>query len=230
MELRKRLSAQGAERGEGVVRGGAFGLAQSVVNKSSAGVAHLMAHELEEGEFAELVHQHAVGVDALANGELGVFILVARFAGGEHERDGEPLEVPFEGRLRGFVKVVDVKEELAVGSGETAKIAHVGVAADLDVDAGRGQRGEVLGHERDRAAVETERRGGHAGVLQRQELANSSLLGGADAGDGIAVLGRFPLGVVGAGEVVAAVLSRMMRCCRVRSGLRRSGALGTLKL
>ena len=91
-------------------------------------------------------------------------------AAGEKDRRGEALDVPLEGAADGFVEVVDVEDEAAVGAAVGAEVEQVGVAADLRHDAGVGVRGEVGGHDGHGAAKEAERRRGHALVFELDEL------------------------------------------------------------
>ncbi len=73
-------------------------------------------------------------------------------------RSGHALQVPLEGAADGFVEVVDVEDEAAVGRGKSAEVAHMGVAAELADDAGGGQHGQVGGHDRHGAAKVAEGR------------------------------------------------------------------------
>ncbi len=102
---------------------------------------------------------------------------MARGAAGEHERGGHALQVPLEGAANGFVEVVDVEDEAAVGRGVGAEVAHVGVAAELADDAGGGERGEVGGHHRHSAAKVAEGRCGHELVLELDERGNAAAHG-----------------------------------------------------
>ena len=68
-------------------------------------------------------------------------------AAGHLEAGREALEVPLEGAGEGLVEVVDVEDQRALGSGEAAEVGEVGVAAELDVEAGRRRGGEVGGHQ-----------------------------------------------------------------------------------
>ena len=54
--------------------------------------------------------------------------------GGEHEAGREAFQVPFPGTREGFVEVVDIEEECAVGCAEQTEIGEMGVAAELGVD------------------------------------------------------------------------------------------------
>src|SRR4051794_20481236 len=67
-------------------------------------------------------------------------------------------------RARRLVEVVDVEDELALGRGEAAEVRHVGVAAELRVQAGHRRVGEVRSHDGGRPAEERERRLEHPPV------------------------------------------------------------------
>jgi len=61
-------------------------------------------------------------------------------APGDDEARGEPRHVPFPGRHRHLVEVVDVEREPPLRRGEAAEVQQVAVAAGHDLQAGR--RGE----------------------------------------------------------------------------------------
>ena len=135
-------------------------------------------------------------------------VLGARLAAGEHEAGGHALDVPLEGAADGFVEVVDVEDEAAVGRGEGAEVADVGVAAELGEDAGVGAEGEIAGHDRDGSAEEAEGRGGHAVVLDGDQLGDAAAHGLGEQGErvGAAEIG-LPAGVVGAAHELALLLA-----------------------
>ena len=71
-----------------------------------------------------------------------------------------------------LVEVVEVEDEPPLGRGEGAEVGEMGVAAELRLEARpRGPR-EIRRHHRRGAAVEGERRGQHAAVAQRHQLAH----------------------------------------------------------
>jgi hypothetical protein len=77
----------------------------------------------------------------------------------------------------GLVEVVEVEDQVALGRGVEAEVAQVGVAADDRLDPGAGQMGEVLGHQRGRAAQEGVRRGQHAPDPHRHQPLQPALVG-----------------------------------------------------
>ncbi len=101
-------------------------------------------------------------------------LLRGQGASGEHKAGGKPLQVPLEGTADGLIEVVDVEDEAAVGRGECAEVADVGVSADLINDAGVGQGGEIGGHDGDGSAKVAEGRREHAFVLEGDELRDAA--------------------------------------------------------
>ena len=75
----------------------------------------------------------------------------------------KPLNVPLPGRRQSFVEIVDVEEDVAFRRGETTEIHQVSVAAGLHAKSGRRRRGQIGRHDLGGAAIEGERRLGHAG-------------------------------------------------------------------
>ena len=80
----------------------------------------------------------AVGGEEGVGGVAAVAVLGASLAAGEDEAGGHALDVPLEGAADGFVEVVEVEDEAAVGRGKGAEVADVRVAAELGEDAGIG--------------------------------------------------------------------------------------------
>ena len=108
--------------------------------------------------------------------------LVARLASGKDDGCGHAFEVPLEGAADGFVEVVDVEDEAAVGCGEGAEIADVGVAADLRFDAGVGDDGEICSHDGSRSTEEDEGRLRHELMLELEQGGNAAALGALKQG------------------------------------------------
>ena len=86
-----------------------------------------------------------------------------------------------------LVEVVEVEDERALGRGEAPEVGEVGVAAELRVEADARRRGEVVGHDRRRAAVEGERRDEHSAVAHRHELGDARRRLRLEDRDGVAV-------------------------------------------
>ena len=136
-------------------------------------------------------------------------VLCAGFAAGEDEAGGHALDVPLEWAADGLVEVVDVEDETAVGRGEGAEVAYVGVAAELGKQSGVGaerERSEAMmgtaprkkpkGDAAMRSYLMEARSGDAAADGVGEELER---VGGAGAG--------LPAGVVGAAHVLAVGLA-----------------------
>ena len=90
------------------------------------------------------------------------------------EARGQPLDVPLPGSRNRLVEVVEVEHQVPLGRGVAAEVRQVRVPAQLDLDPGRGRRGEVRGHHRGAAPEEGERGGEHPPVPQRDQLLDPS--------------------------------------------------------
>jgi len=53
---------------------------------------------------------------------------------GDDHACGEALEIPFPQRRYGLIEVIDVEDDLPLGSGKAAEIQQVGISAGLDPD------------------------------------------------------------------------------------------------
>ena len=132
----------------------------------------LVAGHVDDGHAGERLDELAVAGNAGMDGFVAFFLLClagGSFTPGEHQAGGDAFQIPLEGAADGFVEIVDVEDESSVGCGEGAEVADVGVAADLVDDAGVGQEREVRGHDGHGATEESEGRGKHALVLERDE-------------------------------------------------------------
>src|SRR5690349_7479711 len=109
-----------------------------------------------ERQASEGAHVFGVTSDATLDGVGGGAFFVARLASGEDNGGGHTLEVPFEGAAKCFIEVIDIEDEPTVRSSEGAKIAHVGIAANLHFDAGVGNDGKIGGHDGSRSAKKDE--------------------------------------------------------------------------
>ena len=98
-------------------------------------------------------------------------------AGGDDDAGRQALDVPLPGSGQSFIEIVDVEEDVALRRGEAAEIHKVSVAAGLHAKSGRRGRREIGRHERGRPAIEGERRLGHAGEADRDQLLDSALVG-----------------------------------------------------
>ena len=101
------------------------------------------AYYVEPSQTMPTVSQEAMGTppgweDWDNDGNPGYTLNVSGLAPGQDEAGGEAFDVPLEGAEGGLVEVVDVEDEAAVGAGEGAEVANMGVAAELAADAGVG--------------------------------------------------------------------------------------------
>ena len=124
---------------------------------------------VEDGRFREFGHDFAIaGGHPLR--ELAPGLPAQDVEGGHHEAGGETLEVPFPGRDRGFVEVVYIEHQPALGRRETAEVEAMTVAARLDPQAAAGCARQVGRHYGGAPAQEGEGRDLHAGIAQRQQF------------------------------------------------------------
>lgn len=82
---------------------------------------------------------------------------VALVAGGDVEAGGEALHVPFPGAGVGFVEVVDIEDQVALGRGEATEVQQVAVAAERHDQAAVRRAGQIVRLHDRRAAEERER-------------------------------------------------------------------------
>jgi hypothetical protein len=198
----------GVGYGEGLeklLRSGAAGLGEDGGHGVGFGEAvNLVAAELKYGHGGEDVHHAAVLVGEVEDGIATCGAFDAGFPARKDEAGSEALEVVLEGTADGFVEVVDVEDEAAIGGGEGSEVEDVGVAAELGGDAGVGMAGEIGGHDGDGAAEEAEGAGGHALILNRNEAGNAAAHGGAKEFEGIVGAGvELEAGVCAACELLA---------------------------
>ena len=187
------------------MRGGTAGLSEDGGHGVGFGKAmDLIAAELEYGHGGEGAHHAAVLVGEVEDGVATSGTFNAGFPARKDEAGGEALDVVLEGATDGFVEVVDVEDEAAVGGGEGSEVKDVGIAAELGGDAGVGMAGEVGGHDGDCAAKEAEGTSGHALILDGDEAGNAAAHGGTEEFEGIVGAGgELEVGVGAAGELLA---------------------------
>jgi hypothetical protein len=100
---------------------------------------------------------------------------VVRFQAGENDARGHALHIPFPRTGDGFIEVVDVENETAVGRFVAAQILDVRIAAELHEDTCMRLIGEIGSHDGDGTAEESKRRFRHPAVFERQKLWYASL-------------------------------------------------------
>jgi hypothetical protein len=225
-----RTLAHPGELGQGAVAGAAAGDAGGPLDLApQRPVGHLLAHPVDvqavegpgqqrlAGQVAELA---AVGRGAAHDRVLAGVLGQAVLAPGDPDAGRQPPHVPFPRAGVGLVEVVEVEDQVALRRGVEAEVAKVGVAADDRLDAGAGQGGEVLGHERGPAAQERVRRGHHAPDAKGDQAFEPAGVRLLDEVDRVGpVLGRAPFAHAPAGQVLAQgapggvpLLARRQRC------------------
>src|ERR1700688_883184 len=155
---------RGATDGLCVLRGGAG--QQGVVDRR-VGVPHI-----ELPHPGERLHSFSIRPRARAYHLLALARPKAVGAGGNREAGDESLDIPFPRPRQRLVEVVDVKDEVAFGTGEQTEVRQMRVAAQLDIEPGVLVPGHVRGHDERYAAEERERRRQNSAVSDRQKLAD----------------------------------------------------------
>ncbi len=145
-----------------------------------AHAVHLVAAYLDQGHAGKGVHLRGIVLNEVLHCRSRRGVFVAGAAAGKRYRRCHALEIPLEGTADGFVEVVDVKNEAAVGRGKGAEVAHVRVAAELRDDAGIRQQGQIGSHDRDGATKVAEGRRGHQLILQLDERGNAAVHGAGE--------------------------------------------------
>ncbi len=170
---------------------------------------HLVARELQHRHAGEEVDGGAVIGEERERGFDAQAALGAGVVAGEDEAGGHAFDVPLEGAADGLVEVVEVEDEAAVGGGEGAEVADVGVAAELGMDAGVGAEREVVRHHGNRAAEVSEGRKRHAIGLDADEGGDATAHGLGEQLQGVGAAEFWlPSGVAGAGHLAAMRLAK----------------------
>ena len=119
--------------------------------------------DVERAHRGVIRHSFAVGAHGLRRRLRGRAIGQVDMTSGDDHAGRKSLNVPLPGRRQGFVEIVDVEEDVALRRSETAEIHKMSVAAGLHAKSARRGRRQIGRHDRGRAAIEGERRLGHAG-------------------------------------------------------------------
>src|SRR6185437_5360090 len=112
-------------------------------------------------------HSFPVGAHGLRRRLRRLAVKEVEMAGGDDDASRQPLDVPLPGSGQSFIEIVDVEEDVALRRGETAEIHKMSVAASLYAKSGGWSRSQIGRHDRGRAAIEGERRLGHASEANR---------------------------------------------------------------
>ncbi len=134
-------------------------------------------------------HGAPVGTDRVERRLAAPVLIRAGLPAREHERGGEPLQVPLPGAVQRLVEVVQIDDQAATRIAVQAEIGRVRVAADLGADPGHGGAGEVVRHEPRRTAQKREGRRRHPADPDRGELGKPAEVGLLDGGHGVGAAG-----------------------------------------
>ena len=111
-----------------------------------------------------------VALGRQTHGLAAPFVTEAARAPANGDAGHQALHVPFPMAAGGFVEIVQVEHEVRFRGAVAAEVRDVRVATRLHQKPRGGQRGQISGHGKGRAAKEGERRGRHAAVpLRHQE-------------------------------------------------------------
>ena len=88
----------------------------------------------------------------------------------EHERRGEPLDVPLPRRRQCLVEIVDVEDDVALRRREAAEVQQMAIAAGLHAYPCLGRGRKISRHHAGGAAIEGERRNQHPSIPHRQQF------------------------------------------------------------
>ena len=138
---------------------------------------NLIVRQLQHGHLGEAVQRAAIAFEEGLRSVKAEAVLGACLASGEQEAGGHSLDVPLEGASDGFVEIVDVEDEAAIGRGKGPKVANVRIATELGENTRVGAKREIAGHDGHRSAEETEGRNCHAVVLDGSECGNAAAHG-----------------------------------------------------
>ena len=120
--------------------GGSLGFADEFVGVD-VGVPNV-----EGVHFGKTVNVFAVGAGQEVDGVFTLAIAQPDLAKTENDAGGEAFQVPFPGSGESLIKIVDVKNQAALGTGESTEVGSVAIATGLHADASGGSFGKVPGH------------------------------------------------------------------------------------
>ena len=126
--------------------------------------------DLHRRHLGELGHRLPVGAHRGECGVARVGPAEAVVPGRDREARRHPLQVVLEWPGQRLVEVVQVEQQLPLGGREHPEVRQMGVAAELNLQAGPGRVLQVGGHDLGRAPVEGERGDHHAAVADRHEV------------------------------------------------------------
>ena len=118
----------------------------------------------------EVGHRGAVLADRVKHDPFLVLPGKAVVARRDQHAGGESLDIPLPRTGQRLIKIVDIEHQAPLGRGEHPEVRQVRIPAALHCQPRPRRRGEVIGHEQRRPAIERERRDQHPPVADRHEL------------------------------------------------------------
>ena len=151
----------------------------------------------------------AIGAHALQHRAAAGVVRLTIVPRSDQKAHDQALQVPLPRCGKRLVEIVEIEDQVALGRCKSAEVEQVAVAARLHVDAGGRHRGEIVRHQRRRAAQERERRADHASVADRHQFLQPAAVGGLEYRDGVASPARrLPFGVALARNPLAEGLAK----------------------
>ena len=143
--------------------------AVSFLRSSSAGRSRVPDLEVSAARRSRAIAS-PIGTNRRGDGPFPLRGREPEVAAGDLEARRETLDVPLDRPGQRLVEVVQPEDQLALGCREQPEVHQVRVTAELRREPRHGRRRQVGGHDRGRASVEGERRGGHPPVAKRHEI------------------------------------------------------------
>jgi hypothetical protein len=131
-------------------------------------------------------------------------VRVASFPASKNQAGRKPTQVPFPRGTNGFIKVVDIEYQPAIGGGIRAQVAHVSVTANLNRNSGAGQGRQIGRHHSDIPTEEPKRGDRHSSHLDGDQFSNAFLIDLKNDFNGIvATLAAVPVSMIRAPKFAA---------------------------
>ncbi len=162
------------------------------IRRRSDDVLHVQPEipHLQRTHLREPAQVLAIGAHAGQGGLPGLLVLEIVVPPGHHEARGQPLDVPFPGGRMGFVEIIQIEDQIALGCGEEPEIEQMAIAAGLHLQPRAGRGGQIRGHQGGGAPQEGERTAQHPPIADRDQCVQAAFIGVFQDGDGIAPRGR----------------------------------------
>jgi hypothetical protein len=133
----------------------------------------LVVNNLEHRHGGKDVHHAPVLLGKVENRIAAHRPLYTGFPASQDQARSKAFNVVLKRSTHGFVEVVDVEDQAAIGRCIRPEVQYMGVTAELRRDASIWMAGEVRSHNRDRPAKEAERTGGHPLILYRDKTGHT---------------------------------------------------------